>query len=192
MLKRLAYRSNFAVSKRRLLQGLFNAAAESLKNVSSVTELPSQKSHRRDQGHINADSYLLRQIDLLIAVWDDLPPKSGGIGAIAREANQGGIPVIWLSTAIDFSPRLITGFDDKGDPIPSDVDCTEGPLISALKPIFDGPSLDPGRFKRVPQDALIGFYRNLALSLLFHRFRFPHACCPHKNASCSYLRATIP
>jgi hypothetical protein len=139
-----------------------NAPAESLKslkNVSSVTELPSQKPHGRGQGHINADSYLLRQIDLLIVVWDDSPPKSGRIGAIAREANQGGIPVIWLSPAIDFSPRLITGFDDKGEPIPSDVDCTEGPLISALRPIFDGPSLDPGQFNRVPQDALIGFYR---------------------------------
>ena len=136
-----------------------SATAASLKNVSSVTELPSQKPHRRDQGHINADSYLLRQIDLLIAVWDDSPPKSGGIGAITREANQGGIPVIWLSTAIDFLPRLITGFDDKGDPIPSDVDCTEGPLILALKPILDGPSLDLGQFNRVPQDALIGFYR---------------------------------
>jgi hypothetical protein len=132
---------------------------EFLKSASSVTEMPSQKPHIKDRGYVTAASYLLRQIDLLIALWDGKLLKPGETGAIAKKAHEGGIPVIWLSTIIERPPRLITDFDEKGGPIASEADCTEGPLISALKPIFDGPSIDPGHFSRAPQDALIEFYR---------------------------------
>ena len=53
---------------------------------------------------------------MLIAVWDGEAPKPGGTGAIAREAFEGRIPVVWISTIEDRPPRLITEFDDGGNP----------------------------------------------------------------------------
>jgi len=156
--------------KEEYVRGLANSATvdkddarteilEFLKSAANVTEMPSQKPRTKDRGYVTAASYLLRQIDLLVALWDGTQVKPGETGAIAKKAHEGGIPVIWLSTIIDRPPRLITDFDEKGGAIASEADCTEGPLISALKPIFDGPSTDPGHFSRAPQDALIEFYR---------------------------------
>lgn len=136
-----------------------NKFVELLGKASSITQLPVLKTQKRDQGYISAGSYTLRQIDLLIAVWDGAPPKPGGTGAMAKEAYEGGIPVVWLSTVSNHAPRLISDFDDKGGPIAPDADCTEGPLLSALKPIFDGPRADRGYSKRSARDALERFYR---------------------------------
>ena len=77
---------------------------------------------------------------MLIAVWDGEPPKPGGTGAVAREAFDGGIPVVWLLTTEDRTPRLITGFDLAGNPVAPDADCTDGPLASALMPVFAAPA----------------------------------------------------
>jgi hypothetical protein len=156
--------------KEEYIKGLANSAAadgdgvraailEFLKSAANVTEMPSPKPQMKDRGYVTAAGYLLRQIDLLIALWDGTQVKPGETGAIAKKAHEGGIPVIWLSTIIERPPRLIADFDEKGGPIASEADCTEGPLISALKPIFDGPSVDPGHFSRAPQDALIEYYR---------------------------------
>jgi len=101
---------------------------ELLEKASSITQLPMLKTQKRIQGYIDAGSYLLRQIDLLIAIWDGTPPKPGGTGALAKEAHEGGVPVVWISTGSDHTPRLISDFDDSGDPIAADADCTEGPL----------------------------------------------------------------
>ena len=55
---------------------------------------------------------MLRQIDLLIAIWDGKPPKPGGTGAIVQEAFVGGIPVVWLATGGDRPITLIDDFHD--------------------------------------------------------------------------------
>jgi hypothetical protein len=130
---------------------------ESLNKASNITELPLPSPHRREQGYRNAGSYLLRQVDLLIAVWDGTAPKVGGTGAIARDAFEAGIPVIWISTHGNYVPRLITDFDEKGWPIASEADCTEGPLRSALSSIYDGPILDENS-RNSPLKALKSFY----------------------------------
>ncbi len=131
---------------------------ENIRKASTVTELPLSKRNRRGQGYVNAGSYLLGQIYLLIAVWDRTLPKPGGTGALAKKAYEGGIPVIWLSTTGNHLPRLITDFDEKGVPIAGEADCTEGLLISVLKPIFDGPSAQVHHSSRSAQDALKAFY----------------------------------
>jgi hypothetical protein len=131
---------------------------ETLKKATTITQMPLPTPGRRDQGYLNAGSYLLRQLDVLITVWDGTPPKLGGTGAIAKQAYEGGIPVIWLSTLGNHAPRLITDFNEKGDPIAPEADCTQGPLLDALMPLFAGPSREIGRSSRSPEGALKEFY----------------------------------
>jgi hypothetical protein len=107
---------------------------------------PETDAGKRDQGYANAGSYLLKQIDLLFAVWDGRPPKTGGTGALARKAYDEGIPVVWLSTVEDVAPRLITKFDD--GPATNNADCTKGSLLSLLIPIFSVAAAPPGRSAR--------------------------------------------
>lgn len=113
---------------------------DSLKRATTITQLPDPRPHDRNRSYADAGGYLLRQVDVLIAVWDGEPPKPGGTGAIAREAFEGRIPVIWLLTTEERPPRLITGFDAAGNPVSSDADCTGGPLAAALFPVFAAPA----------------------------------------------------
>src|SRR6267142_128598 len=80
---------------------------QSLAKAAVVTELPPP-SGSREQGYAEAGGFMLRQIDLLVAVWDGKPAKAAGTGAVVREAAAGGIPVIWLSTGSEGPARLIT------------------------------------------------------------------------------------
>ena len=116
------------------------ALLDSLKKATTITQLPAPRPGDRNKSYADAGGYLLRQVDVLIAVWDGEAPKPGGTGAIAREAFDGGIPLVWVSTIEDRPPRLISGFDGSGDPIAPDADCTDGPLANALTPIFAAPA----------------------------------------------------
>jgi hypothetical protein len=145
---------------------------ESLHKATVVTQLafvPSgsgdKRTHRdrdlgkRDRGYAEAGSYLLRQIDVLIAVWDGEAPKMGGTGVIAKHAFEGGIPVVWLSTRDDHVPRLVKGFDESGDPIAPDTDCTNGPLATVLHSLFDAPSQLARNSRGSASAGLDNFYR---------------------------------
>ena len=111
----------------------------SLARAAAVTELPAPRFINRTQGYIDAGDYLLRQIDLLVALWDGRPPSPGGTGEMVRKAHSAGIPVLWLSTRDDRAPRLLMGFDSAGDPVAADADCTERALLDKLAPIFSMP-----------------------------------------------------
>jgi hypothetical protein len=117
---------------------------EGLKRATTVTELPEPRPNDRGRSYADAGGYLLRQVDVLIAVWDGLPPKPGGTGALARQAFDGGIPVVWIATHEDRVPRLVTGFGENGAPDAPDVDCTDGRLEAELRPIFSAPAPRPG------------------------------------------------
>ncbi|MGP0094163.1 MAG: DUF4231 domain-containing protein [Xanthobacteraceae bacterium] len=128
-----------------------DAFLESIKRAAVVTQLVFPPSGNRDKAYAEAGSFLLRQIDLLVVVWDGAPPKTGGTGALARKAFEGGIPVVWLSTVDSTQPssddgpvpRLISGFKDD-TPIATEADCTKGPLLTALLPIFAAPPASAG------------------------------------------------
>ncbi len=111
-----------------------------LERATTITQLPAPRSGDRNKSYADAGGYLLRQVDVLIAVWDGEAPQPGGTGAIAREAFDGGIPVVLVSTAEDRPPRIITSFDATGNPVAPDADCTDGPLAHALVPIFAAPA----------------------------------------------------
>jgi hypothetical protein len=130
---------------------------DSLKRASAITQLPFTPSESGDsdrvrgdsgnraKGYANAGRYLLRQIDLLIAVWDGKTPKTGGTGALAKQAYDEGIPVVWLCTVGDATPHLIGSFNDLGAPEEDGADCTKAPLRAALMPVFSLPDVPRGR-----------------------------------------------
>src|SRR5207247_1537601 len=102
------YLHDFAKSAAGDGRDVREAFMQALERADTVTELAHPaKAHaaRREQHYAEAGSYLIRQIDVLIAVWDGKPPKTGGTGAFAKNAFEGGIPVVWLSTHDDQPPR---------------------------------------------------------------------------------------
>lgn len=106
----------------------------SLARASVVTELPTPQ--QRDHGYVQCGKFLLRQIDILIAVWDGAPPKAGGTGAVAQEAREGGIPVVWIATKGDHPLALIESFrDDK--PVRATEEWSERTLQKTLSPILE-------------------------------------------------------
>src|SRR5262249_39776917 len=58
-----------------------------------------------------------------------------------------GIPVVWISTLEEVPPRLVTGIDHHV-PATSGADCTKGPLLDVLLPIFSAPPALPGSGRR--------------------------------------------
>jgi hypothetical protein len=89
----------------------------SLARASTVTELPTPAGPR-EQGYVAAGRAMLDRIDLLVAVWDGAPPKTGGTGQVVKEATDRKIPVLWLSANADREPVLIARFEN-GAPVAS-------------------------------------------------------------------------
>lgn len=119
-----------------------DAFLASLRRAAVVTELPMPQSGPREQGYVLCGNVMLRQIDLLIAVWDGEPPKPGGTGAIVQEACNGGIPVIWIATDGDHPIAPIDSFhNDRPGRAPDG--WSEQTLRTRLDPILAAPTADP-------------------------------------------------
>ena len=112
---------------------------KSLARAGVVTELPTPEV--RNQGYVLCGNFLLRQIDVLIAVWDGEAPKPGGTGAIAQEACDGGIPVVWVATGGDHPVALINSFID-GKAVRAKEAWSAQTLQRSLDPILAAPSAD--------------------------------------------------
>jgi len=125
-----------------------------LARASVVTELPTPQE--RNQGYVQCGNFLLRQIDVLIAVWDGSPPKPGGTGAVAQEARDGGIPVIWIATDGEQPTALIESFRDD-TPVRAGEGWSEQTLQATLAPILAAPSAD-ALGQRSPRVRLEQFY----------------------------------
>jgi len=157
-----------------------NPFDEILKRANVITELspentddhapPHKGARPPEKGYAEAGSYLLRQIDLLIAIWDGKPPKIAGTGAVARHAFEGGIPVVWIATEDDYVPRLIKGFDPNGDPSAPDTDCTDGPLRNALAPVFAIPAGESRTARRSQTSVLADFYQEVWQEAVYFPF----------------------
>lgn len=126
----------------------------SLPRAAVVTELPTPQE--RNQGYVLCGNFLLRQIDVLIAVWDGEAPKPGGTGEIVQEACDGGIPVVWLATGGDHPIALIQSFsNDK--PVRASEAWSDETLQASLAPILAAPSADAFG-ERSPRARLEQFY----------------------------------
>jgi hypothetical protein len=68
----------------------------------------------RNLGYANLGEFLLRQIDILVAVWDGRPEDGpGGTAAVVRDAVAAGIPVVWIEVKDGSPPAMIESIDDE-------------------------------------------------------------------------------
>ena len=120
---------------------------KSLARAAVVTKLPTPPE--RNHGYVLCGNFLLRQIDVLIAVWDGAEPKPGGTGAVAQEACNGGIPVVWIATGGDRPIALLESFEDD-KPVCAREPWSGKALQATLDPILAAPSADAsdGRSQR--------------------------------------------
>ena len=73
-------------------------------------------------GYVGMGNFLLRQIDILIAIWDGEAAKPGGTGAVVMTAVEEKIPVVWISMDPDRVPSMLERFEPEGNPIVSSAD----------------------------------------------------------------------
>ncbi|MDU1493728.1 MULTISPECIES: hypothetical protein [Bradyrhizobium] len=87
----------------------------------------------REAAYVRLGGFLLRQIDILVAVWDDKADEGrGGTGDVVRAAVAAGIPTVWINPLHGSPARIIEGFDERGKTIAPDADCTKGSLSEAI------------------------------------------------------------
>jgi hypothetical protein len=92
---------------------------------------------RRNAAYARLGEFLLRQIDVLVAVWDGKREEGpGGTAAVVRAAIEADIPVVWISTLEDTISRIVEDIDDEGGPIAPDADALGGPLRDAIRAII--------------------------------------------------------
>ena len=75
---RWEYLKDFATSAAGDGRDVRDEFLKSLARASVVTEIDDAPLDNRDQGYAKAGSFMLRQIDVLVAVWDGKPPKPAG------------------------------------------------------------------------------------------------------------------
>jgi hypothetical protein len=107
-------------------------ATESL----SQSKDPEEYWRLRNEGYLRCGGFLLRQIDLLIAVWDGRKEAGvGGTAQVIRGAVNADIPVVWISSVESTYPRMLEEIDDNGRPSASLADCCRGALADAISTI---------------------------------------------------------
>ena len=66
-----------------------------LKSASKIITLPDEKNHQ--VAYHNLGNYLVKQCDVLIAIWNgEYSGKIGGTGAVVEAALKTGKPVYWI------------------------------------------------------------------------------------------------
>jgi hypothetical protein len=102
------------------------------RTAGNIAILP-QSEHDDASGFARARNLLLRQIDLLVAVWDTSPSEdAGGTADVIRHALQAGIPVVWIAAHKDQKPWVISHIDDVLRDVPM-ADATSGPIAETVQ-----------------------------------------------------------
>jgi hypothetical protein len=83
-------------------------------------------------GFARARNLMLRQIDLLVAIWDGhVQEKAGGTTDVVAHALEAGIPVVWIATKKNQHPWVISHIDDANRETPY-ANATSGPIADAV------------------------------------------------------------
>jgi hypothetical protein len=114
-----------------------------LAQAQTVVELP-EESGAREAAYARLGAFLLRQIDILVAVWDGGPSEGVGSTAdVVKKAGEAGIPIVWVSSSEDIFPRLIDEVEEDGQPVAPLADCTRGGLREVISSIVSAPTGAP-------------------------------------------------
>jgi hypothetical protein len=134
-----------AADKTRNVVSQFNAT---LAEATTIVELPMSEELRGDRnlGYARLGRFLVREIDLLVAVWDGGAEEGpGGTAEVVRCCLDARIPVAWINTRQDRIPpqdafaRMVDTIGSDGRPVAPAADCTKGPLAEAISTIVSLP-----------------------------------------------------
>ena len=141
-----SYRKDFeksAADESRNVQADFDAALEEADTILELPEIEDPKE--RDWGYARLGSFLIWQVDVLVAVWDGQAEEGpGGTAAVIRQAVSAHVPVVWIATRPEAVhgpafPRMIEAFERQGEPVAPAADCTAGRLKDAISTIVSLP-----------------------------------------------------
>lgn len=114
-----------------------------LDRTSCVLELPGEEAHRLE-AYVMAGRATIAHCDLLVAVWDGLPPRGrGGTGEIVELAMTRGVPSVHVRVEEQapteirwsaFDPAVITSISDSESIRPFDDDELRAVLRALLAP----------------------------------------------------------
>lgn len=130
---RSQYEADFPASA-----GVFRAL---LGKAARMIELDGARGDDADLAYENVGRYVVRNTDLLVALWDGQPARGrGGTGDIVRFALRAGVPVWWLSSNGQDPPRLLRTELEMREPWHA----AAGPAAEqALKALLRGAILPP-------------------------------------------------
>src|SRR5262249_14162453 len=132
------YRKDFEKSA---ADATINVQAEfdaTLAQADVVLELPEiDEATERELSYRTLGAFRVRQIDLLVEVWDGEPEEGiGGAAEVIRQALTARVPVVWIMSRHAGKPathpRLIERIERDGETVAPDVDCTRGKLAAAI------------------------------------------------------------
>jgi hypothetical protein len=110
----------------------FDAARET---AQQVIVLPKTSPDDK-RGYVRARNMMLRQIDMLIAVWDgQSSADGGGTGDVVARALEDGIPVVWISSKREQPARVISQIEDGKAELPY-ADAISGPVTAAVRQVL--------------------------------------------------------
>jgi hypothetical protein len=122
---------------------------EALDAADIVVELPLEKS---PIAYARAGGFMLRQIDILVAVWDGRDSAGpGGTADVVARALKGNIPVVWVSSDHDQAPWLLKDISEAKRHAPL-ADATAGPIKEAIENIFGLPAEGTVRSSAIQAD----------------------------------------
>jgi len=114
-----------------------------LERATCVLELAGDEAHELD-AYVMAGRATVAHCDMLIAVWDGLPPRGrGGTGEVVRFAFERATPVVHIPVASGaeptlrwsaFDPAIVTGHDDPSNVRPFDSEQLRSTLAGLLAP----------------------------------------------------------
>ncbi len=107
----------------------FTAARRRAARVATLPPLPAQDASELARSR----DFLLRQIDLLVAVWDGSPPDlPGGTADVVDCAAEAGIPIIWIAADRVQKAWAISSIDDANREGQM-ADATSGPIADIVR-----------------------------------------------------------
>ena len=142
-----SYRKDFlqsAADDGRNVQADFDAALEEADTVLELPEIEDPKE--RVRGYARLGTFLIWQVDVLVAVWDGQAEEGpGGTASVIRQAVSAHVPVVWITTRPEAMhgptfPRMIEAFAKDGELVAPAADCTKGPLLDAISTIVSLPA----------------------------------------------------
>lgn len=106
---------------------------EARERAARVTVLPPPRP-QDPKGLVRSRDLLLRQVDVLVAVWDGVSAgaPAGGTADTVDRASDAGIPIIWIAANRQLRPWVIRRVEDVARDTPM-ADATSGPIADLVR-----------------------------------------------------------